>query len=131
MNKLGSAIFSRLVIIIPYAWLLFFFLIPFFIVFRISLSTTAIAQPPYEPVFALADGLSGIMGKIGQFDVVNNGIQILTERIRLVLRSAMDRLGQKVAATWSISTSFPVPSDITAQSGPERYKRGIVLEHAL
>ena len=67
MNKLGSAIFSRLVIIIPYAWLLFFFLIPFFIVFRISLSTTAIAQPPYEPAFAWSDGLSGIWEKMGQF----------------------------------------------------------------
>ena len=65
MNKLGSAIFSRLVIIIPYAWLLFFFLIPFFIVFRISLSTTAIAQPPYTPVFALSDGLSGLWAKMG------------------------------------------------------------------
>lgn len=65
MNKLGSAIFSRLVIILPYAWLLFFFLIPFFIVFRISLSTTAIAQPPYEPVFMLADGLSASSARSG------------------------------------------------------------------
>ena len=71
MSKLGSAIFSRLVIIIPYAWLLFFFLIPFFIVFRISLSTAAIAQPPYEPVFALVDGLSGLWGKLGQLSFEN------------------------------------------------------------
>ncbi len=41
MAKLASALVSRLVIIVPYAWLLFFFLIPFFIVFRISLSQTA------------------------------------------------------------------------------------------
>jgi putrescine transport system permease protein len=71
MTKLGSAIFSRLVILIPYAWLLFFFLIPFFIVFRISLSTTAIAQPPYEPAFVLADGLTGILDKISQFSIDN------------------------------------------------------------
>ncbi len=73
---------------------------------------------------------AGITGKIGEFDVVNNGINILTERIRLILRAPLDRLQQKVAATWSISTSFPVPSDVTAQSGAERYKRGIVLEFA-
>ncbi len=42
---------NRLVILVPYAWLLIFFLIPFFIVFKISLSTTAIQMPPYEPVF--------------------------------------------------------------------------------
>ena len=71
MTKLGSAIFSRLVILIPYAWLLFFFLIPFFIVFRISLSTTAIAMPPYEPVFGFSDGLSGILQKIGTFSFDN------------------------------------------------------------
>ncbi len=58
MGKLGSAVYSRLAIIIPYAWLLIFFLAPFFIVFRISLSTTAIAMPPYEPVFSLTDSFA-------------------------------------------------------------------------
>lgn len=71
MTKLGSRIFSRLVIIVPYAWLLFFFLIPFVIVFRISLSTTAIAQPPYEPVFRLADGFAGIIDNIRQLSFDN------------------------------------------------------------
>jgi hypothetical protein len=56
MGKLGSALYNRLVIIIPYVWLLLFFLAPFFIVFRISLSSTAIAMPPYEPAFSFADG---------------------------------------------------------------------------
>jgi hypothetical protein len=74
---------------------------------------------------------AGTNGKIGEFDVVNNGINILTERIRLVLRAPQDRLQQKVSVTWSISTSFPVPSDITAPSGPERFKRAIILEHAI
>ncbi|MET0942547.1 MAG: ABC transporter permease subunit [Mesorhizobium sp.] len=60
MQRAVSAVVNRLVIAIPYLWLLVFFLIPFFIVFRISLSQTAIAMPPYTPVFSLADGLSGI-----------------------------------------------------------------------
>ena len=51
MSKIRSAIFNRLVIAIPYVWLLIFFLVPFFIVFKISLSETAIAMPPYTPVF--------------------------------------------------------------------------------
>jgi len=74
---------------------------------------------------------AGTTGKIGEFSVVNNGISILTERIRLVVRAPLDRLQQIVGAAWSISTSFPVPSDITAPSGPERFKRAVVLEHAL
>ncbi|PST26175.1 putrescine/spermidine ABC transporter permease [Mesorhizobium plurifarium] len=71
MAKLASAFVSRLVIIIPYAWLLFFFLIPFFIVFRISLSQTAVAMPPYTPVFDLAGGLSGILEKLRDFSLDN------------------------------------------------------------
>jgi putrescine transport system permease protein len=41
----------RLVVLAPYLWLAIFFLLPFLIVFKISLSQTAIAQPPYVPVF--------------------------------------------------------------------------------
>ncbi|WEA60659.1 ABC transporter permease subunit [Rhizobium sp. BJ04] len=71
MGKLTSGLYNRLVITIPYAWLLLFFLAPFFIVFRISLSTTAIAMPPYEPVFSLADGWAGLWSKIGELSFDN------------------------------------------------------------
>jgi putrescine transport system permease protein len=50
----------RLVILIPYAWLAGLFLVPFLIVLKISLSQTAIAQPPYTPVLDLAGGLAGV-----------------------------------------------------------------------
>lgn len=55
MRALGSSIYQRLVITIPYAWLLIFFLAPFLIVFRISLSTKALSVPPYDPSFAWTD----------------------------------------------------------------------------
>ncbi len=71
MSKALSAVSSRLVIIIPFVWLLIFFLAPFFIVFRISLSTTAIAMPPYTPVFDLAGGFAGILDGIREFSFDN------------------------------------------------------------
>ncbi|MCW1751862.1 ABC transporter permease subunit [Rhizobium acaciae] len=71
MGKFASGLYNRLVIAIPYTWLLLFFLAPFFIVFRISLSTTAIAMPPYEPVFSLADGWAGLWSKIGELSFDN------------------------------------------------------------
>lgn len=74
---------------------------------------------------------AGLPGKVGEFDVVNNGISIMAERIRLYLRSPLDRLGQIVSAAWSITTSFPMPSDITSPSGPQRFKRAMVIEHAV
>lgn len=71
MGTFSARLYNRLVIIIPYAWLLLFFLAPFFIVFRISLSTTAIAMPPYQPVFSLADGIGGFWGKLTSFSFDN------------------------------------------------------------
>lgn len=41
----------------PYLWLLVFFFIPFFIVFKLSLSDSAIAIPPYTPVFNWSNGI--------------------------------------------------------------------------
>jgi hypothetical protein len=75
-------------------------------------------------------GEAGVTGKIGEFDVVNNGLSIGTDRIRLVIRSPLDRLQDVVSSTWSISTAFAAPSDITATSGPALYKRAIVIESA-
>lgn len=72
---------------------------------------------------------AGITGKIGEFQIVNNGVEIETVGVRLILRAPMNRLQDQVAATWSISTSFPVPSDI-ASGTPERFKRAVVIEHA-
>lgn len=71
---------------------------------------------------------AGTGGKIGQFSVVNNGVQIMTQRIRYILRAPQDRLQQIVSQSWSWSGDFAVPSD--ALSGdPARYKRAVVLEH--
>ncbi|WP_425988080.1 ABC transporter permease [Afipia sp. DC4300-2b1] len=55
----GRRIFTRparLAAIAPYLWMALFFLVPFGFVLKIALSQTAIAQPPYVPVFDLAAG---------------------------------------------------------------------------
>ncbi len=56
----GRSFWESLVVRIPYLWLLAFFLVPFLIVLKISLSQTAIAQPPYVPVLDLAAGWPGL-----------------------------------------------------------------------
>jgi len=55
-----SSFWRSLVVRIPYAWLLLFFLVPFLIVLKISLSQSAIARPPYTPVLDFAAGWHGI-----------------------------------------------------------------------
>jgi putrescine transport system permease protein len=49
-----------LIAALPYLWLAAFFLAPFLIVLKISLSQTAIAQPPYTPVLDFAAGFAGL-----------------------------------------------------------------------
>jgi len=56
----GRSFWQGLVVRIPYLWLLAFFLVPFLIVLKISLSQTVIAQPPYLPVLDLAAGWPGL-----------------------------------------------------------------------
>jgi putrescine transport system permease protein len=43
------------VILIPYIWLILFFMVPFVIVLEISFAELRIAQPPYSPLFVCTD----------------------------------------------------------------------------
>jgi putrescine transport system permease protein len=49
-----------LVVLMPAAWLVVFFLVPTLIVLKISLSQTVIAQPPYTPTLDLTAGWQGL-----------------------------------------------------------------------
>ena len=49
-----------MVILLPYLWLAIFFLAPFVIVLKISLSQSVLAQPPYTPVLDLTAGWQGL-----------------------------------------------------------------------
>jgi putrescine transport system permease protein len=65
-SKSGSA--KWLVVIIPFLWMVLFFLTPFLIIVKISLSDTAIAMPPYTPVL---EGFAAIGDFISQLDFEN------------------------------------------------------------
>jgi putrescine transport system permease protein len=65
---------QRLVIAIPYLWLLIFFLVPFLIVLKISFAEFApLGRPPYEPVFQwLEEGALQIKLLIGSYTYLFN-----------------------------------------------------------
>ncbi len=71
MNRPLSQLFNRLVIVVPYLWLLALFLIPFVIVFKISLSQPATAMPPYVPTFEPSEGLAGLWTSLKAFSFDN------------------------------------------------------------
>ena len=58
-------------IVVPYTWLLALFLIPFAIVFKISLSDTALSIPPYTPTLDISEGWAGIKAFVADLDFEN------------------------------------------------------------
>jgi putrescine transport system permease protein len=65
-NNSGRA--RWLVVIVPYLWMVLFFVAPFLIILKISMSDTAIAMPPYVPVF---EGFSRLSDFLSQLDFEN------------------------------------------------------------
>jgi putrescine transport system permease protein len=76
----------RLVTWIPFIWLLVFFLVPFLIVLKISLSQVAMAQPPYVPVF---NSLADVFDKVREFTIEN---YLWLTRDNLYLRAYLSSL---------------------------------------
>ena len=62
---------ARLSAIAPYLWMLLFFLVPFGFVLKISLSQTAIAQPPYVPLFDLTEGFAAFKAALASLSSAN------------------------------------------------------------
>ncbi|MGY8633692.1 ABC transporter permease [Bradyrhizobium sp. 14AA] len=70
----GRRIFARparFAAIAPYVWMVLFFLVPFGFVLKIGLSQTAIAQPPYEPVFDLTAGWDALKAAFAALSIDN------------------------------------------------------------
>jgi putrescine transport system permease protein len=62
---------ARIAAIAPYLWMVLLFLVPFLFVLKISLSQTAIAQPPYRPVFDLTQGFAAIKAAFAALSLDN------------------------------------------------------------
>src|SRR5947208_1050350 len=62
---------ARLAASLPYLWMVLFFLVPFGFVLKISLSQTAIAQPPYLPVFDPTQGFAAIKAALAELSLDN------------------------------------------------------------
>jgi len=61
----------RRIILPPYLWLLLLFLLPFGIVFKISLSDFALSIPPYNPKFDVTAGWDAFVADIKALDFEN------------------------------------------------------------
>lgn len=71
---------------------------------------------------------AGLNGRIGDPRIVNNGIEVITDRIQLVIRAPLNRLQDQVATSWKFVGDWPVRTD-AATGGTSRIKRFGVIEH--
>src|SRR5262249_7074761 len=78
----GRAWGARPGVLRPCRRLVAFFLVPFLIVLKISLSQTVIAQPPYTPVLDLAAGWQGLKDFLAALSLENYGL-IASDRLYL------------------------------------------------
>ena len=71
---------------------------------------------------------AGIAGRVGDFKIVNNGIEVYVDRCKVILREALNRLQDQVSATSLFVGGWTVRTD--AHTGDAaRYKRAISVIH--
>ena len=114
----GDLVWRRIVIVLPYLWLILFFLVPFAIVFKISFSDPIVAQPPFTPLFDQSQSfLNWFQGSL------NNYLFLLEDNLYWVsyLRSIKVAL---ISTICCLLLGYPMAYYI-AQSAPT--KRNVLL----
>lgn len=72
---------------------------------------------------------AGITGKVADPRIINNGIEVFSDRIQLVIRGPLNRLQDQVATSWKFIGDWPVRTDGVTGSAA-RIKRFLVIEHS-
>lgn len=72
---------------------------------------------------------AGLTGKMKDIrNISSEGIELFTDRVKLIYRAPLDRLQSKVASTWSFIGTWTVPTDATTGSAA-RFKRAVAIMH--
>jgi len=71
---------------------------------------------------------AGINGKVGQFQITNNGIEVMSDRVQLIIRAPLNKFQDTVDTTYKFQGDWPVRTDSTTGDAA-RYKRQLVIEH--
>ena len=97
---------ARIAAVVPYIWMALFFLVPFGFVLKIALSQTAIAQPPYVPVFDIFAGWGAFKSALSQFSLDN--FKLLVSDDLYVLSYARSLFVAIVSTAILLLTAYPV-----------------------
>ena len=97
---------ARIAAIAPYLWMTLFFLLPFLFILKISLSQTAVAQPPYVPVFDFSAGWAAIHQASAQLSFDN--FRLLVSDDLYVLSGVRSLIVAAISTAILILLGYPV-----------------------
>ena len=117
------SLLRRLILGLPALWLLLFFLAPFALVARISISRPAIAQPPYEPAFFFSDGIAELYEKLQSLSL-DAYVLIFDDNLYLAACLSSLRLAA-MATVMTLIIAFPLAHAMTR--APARWRPALVL----
>ena len=113
----------RLALSAPALWLFLFFLAPFALVLKIALSKPAISQPPYEPVFAWADGFSGLWEKLSTLSLDTFALVISDD---LYFSAYLSSLRLAALAT-ALTLLIAFPLALAMSRAPKHWRTALVM----
>ncbi|MBN9235890.1 putrescine/spermidine ABC transporter permease [Mesorhizobium hungaricum] len=105
---------QRLLISIPYLWLIVFFLLPFAIIVKISLSHSTMAMPPYLPVLNVAGGWSSLKAYFAELNL-ENYVFVLKDSIYVVAYLNSVKIAA-VATAITLLLGYPIAYAIASAS---------------
>ncbi|MBS0967447.1 putrescine ABC transporter permease PotH [Chimaeribacter arupi] len=105
----------KLVIALPFIWLLLLFLLPFLIVFKISLAEMARAIPPYTDLVSWADGTLNIVLNLNNYLSLTDDplyIDAYLQSLRVAAVSTLCCLAIGYPLAWAVAHSKPSTRNI-------------------
>ena len=71
---------------------------------------------------------AGVQGRVGTPQITNNGIEVNTDKIQLIIRAPQNRLQDMVSTTWKFIGDWAMRTDATTGDAA-RMKRGVCIQH--
>lgn len=104
-------------IFLPYLWMVIFFLVPFMIIFKISLSVSEIAIPPYSPLVTFEDGAMQIILHLENYtsiftDPEGTYIRSYLKSVQVAAFSTLFCLLIAYPIAWALATAKPAMRNV-------------------
>lgn len=73
---------------------------------------------------------AGVTGKLGDFEITANGINIITDGVKLIMRAPINKLQDVSTFSWKFCGGWGATTDQVGPGTAAMYKRAVVIQHA-